>query len=348
MAVGALYAAYQPGMRQLMPEAFLRRRLLLEIVPLMCGLALFGVRPRHAAGIRAAALLVIFAAARAIEAGGIYPSCPGDSLSPSLPFLDVIPRGAPVRMLALGEMFVPNLATIYELEDVRGYESMKLNAFVATYPLWSKQQGAWYNRVDDLPPPFLSFLNVGYAIVPSGYPPPPGWRRRASDRNADLLRNRRYLPRAFTPAFVRFAATEESGSPCSGPSPISGSKASSIPDPGRAPALAPQRQGSGRDHGLPGAVHGARRQSPGGDDRRHLGPRLAGLEGGARRRRGGAALLQSRLPGARVRKGTHRLELRYRPDGYVLGAAASLLTLVVAVLALLVRRRPAAVGAVSA
>jgi uncharacterized membrane protein YfhO len=52
--------------------------------------------------------------------------------------------------------------------------------------------------------------------------------------------------------------------------------------------------------------------------------------------------------GFRVPKGVHRLELHYRPEGFVLGAAASLLTLAVSVLALLVRRRPsAAPGAVS-
>ncbi len=348
VAVGALYAVHQPGMRQLMPEAFLRRRLLLEIVPLMCGLLLFAVRPRRATGARIAALLVIFAAARGVEAGGIYPSCPGDAMSPSLPFLDIIPRGAPVRMLAMGEMFVPNLSTIYELEDVRGYESMKLNAFVATYPLWCAQQGAWYNRVDDLTRPFLSFLNVGYAIVPSGYPPPPGWRRRSRDRNADLLRNRRYLPRAFAPASVRFAATEGERLALLQSIDDFGQKGVVGPGSGAAPGLW-RPNGRARVE-----ITAYRSQSMVLDvDAREetiVGTSTPAWPGWKAELDGAAVAplaYNHAFLGFRVPKGAHRLELYYRPPGFVLGAAASLLTLVVAVLALLVRRRPAAAGAVS-
>src|SRR5262249_48621147 len=51
----------------------------------------------------------------------------------------------------------------------------------------------------DLEKPFLSFLNVRYAIVPPGYPAPSGWTRLAEEPGAALLENTRVLPRLFVP-----------------------------------------------------------------------------------------------------------------------------------------------------
>ena len=53
--------------------------------------------------------------------------------------------------------------------------------------------------------PFLSFLNVRYAIVPAGYRVPPGWHRLAGEPGVELLENERVLPRAFAPKAVYFA-----------------------------------------------------------------------------------------------------------------------------------------------
>jgi hypothetical protein len=102
-----------------------------------------------------------------------------------MPLFDAIQRDRPERVVGVGQMLLPNSSALYELEDVRGYESMTLRALYETYPLWCVPQAAWYNRVDDLEKPFLSFLNVRYAIVPRGYRVPPGgpgsrrFRRRA-------------------------------------------------------------------------------------------------------------------------------------------------------------------------
>src|SRR5262245_40474937 len=87
---------------------------------------------------------------------------------------------------------------MYELEDVRGYESLTLWPLVQTYPLWAAKN-VWFNRVDDLDRPFLSFLNVRWALAPSALPLPDGWSRRASGPGADLLENSSALPRAFVP-----------------------------------------------------------------------------------------------------------------------------------------------------
>jgi hypothetical protein len=65
-------------------------------------------------------------------------------------------------------------------------------------------QPVWFNRVDDLTRPFLSFLNVRYAITWDRDPPPDGWREAARQRGTLLLENTRVLPRVFLPRKVRF------------------------------------------------------------------------------------------------------------------------------------------------
>lgn len=59
------------------------------------------------------------------------------------------------------------------------------------------------NRVDDLTRPFLSLLNVRYAITWDRDPPPDGWREVARQRGSMLIENTRALPRAFVPRSVR-------------------------------------------------------------------------------------------------------------------------------------------------
>jgi len=100
-------------------------------------------------------------------------------------------------------MLLPNAASVYGLEDVRGYESMTLLPLLQTYPLWSRSLGAWFNAVEDLGRPFLSFLNVRWAIAPHDTPPPPGWVVRKRTAAGDLLENSRVLPRAFVPKLLR-------------------------------------------------------------------------------------------------------------------------------------------------
>jgi len=137
---------------------------------------------------------------RSIEDGGLYPALPRDTFYPRVPILSAIPHNA--RMTGLWFAFTPNNSALYELEDVRGYQAMTNRRLTETYPLWSKYQTAWFNRIDDLSRPFLSFLNVRYAIARSD--PPPGWILRAEDRGTRLLENTRVLPRAFIPRRVRY------------------------------------------------------------------------------------------------------------------------------------------------
>jgi hypothetical protein len=180
-------------------------RTLLELAPLVvAAVLLLLARGRRAAALPVA-LAGVLALGRVLEVGRLYPSFPEAMLAPRLPALDAVPRDEPVRIAAVGFRFIPNVSALYELEDVRGYESLTLRTYASTYPLWSVPQLGWFSRVDDLERPFLSFLNVGYAIAPEGAPPPRGWTLVARGRGGDVLRNERRLSRVFVPARLRTA-----------------------------------------------------------------------------------------------------------------------------------------------
>ena len=206
-AIAAIFGFRRNGLVELgMQPDFARARLFWELAPLLLGalvvtLLLSGRRP---ARVRLAApgLLGLLLFARVAEAGSVYPTHPVSGFYPPLPALDSVPRDAPYRFVGLGFFFVPNAGAMYGLEDVRGYESMTLRSLRQTYPLWCVDQGVWFNRVDDLTRPFLSFLNVRYALVSRGHAVPPGWRRIATGATADLLENPAALPRAFAPELV--------------------------------------------------------------------------------------------------------------------------------------------------
>jgi hypothetical protein len=100
-------------------------------------------------------------------------------------------------------VFRPNGAALYGLEDARGYESLVLDRFADTYPLWAKPQFASFNRVDDLASPFLSFLNARFAIAPPEASAPSGWQVRSRTRGMTIFENPRALSRLFAPRKLR-------------------------------------------------------------------------------------------------------------------------------------------------
>jgi hypothetical protein len=108
----------------------------------------------------------------------------------------------PFRITGHGNAFIPGTSALYALEDVRGYQAMTFRRYADTYPLWSIHQPVWFNRVDDLTRPFLSFLNVRYAITWDRDPPPSGWREVSRQKGSMLIENLRVLPRAFVPRHV--------------------------------------------------------------------------------------------------------------------------------------------------
>jgi hypothetical protein len=176
-------------------------RLLGELVPL----AAIAILPRRASVIAGALLIQ-----RTLEQGLLYPANERDIAYPQLPIL--APLGnvrEPFRITGRGMTLIPNTATLYGLEDVRGYEAMTFRPLAETYPLWCERIGPWFNRVDDLSRPFLSMMNVRFALTKPGDPIPDGWREVAVDRTARLIENQAVLPRAFIPKRVRLNTPDE-------------------------------------------------------------------------------------------------------------------------------------------
>jgi hypothetical protein len=151
-------------------------------------------------------ILVLITAQRWLAGYDIYPTLPAYAAYPPVPILRSLPRqtGQPYRIVGRAHALVPGTSALYELEDVRGYEAMTFSRYVATYEAWCTHQPVWFNRVDDLSKPFLSMINVRYAIASDNVPPPDGWRRVAVQRGAELLENTRVFPRAFMPSRVVF------------------------------------------------------------------------------------------------------------------------------------------------
>jgi membrane protein YfhO len=186
-----------------LPDSFVRTSLAWEVLPvaLLGAAALLFARRRRGMLL---SVLVLVAAQRAGEMFAVYPTLPAATLAPDLPQLAKLPAGGVWRIAAAGDVFRPNGAALYGLEDVRGYESLLLDRFADTFPLWSQPQAASFNRVDDLAKPFLSFLNVRFAIAPPAAAPPRGWREFSRGREMTIFENPKALPRAFAPRKIRF------------------------------------------------------------------------------------------------------------------------------------------------
>lgn len=188
-----------------MPPAYLRDRLLLQLLPLIAAaiwLLLGARRPNVRASL--VGVLLIAVAQRGFETAEVYPTLPSKAFYPELDLLRVIPRGTPNRIAAVGYSLIPDSSALYELEDVRGYEAMVLTRLAETYRLWCVEQPVWFNRVDEPTRPFLSFLNVRYFITGPFYVAPPGWKVLAASSAGKVLENPTVLPRVFVPGQVRY------------------------------------------------------------------------------------------------------------------------------------------------
>jgi hypothetical protein len=136
--------------------------------------------------------------------GGIDPTLPAGALAPPLAALRHVPRSAaPFRIVAKDDVFRPNAATLYGLEDVRGFEPFVLSELAETGPLWSQARDASHYGVVDLSKPFLSFWNARFAIAPPDEPIPPGWRQVTRQKGMAIFENPHALGRVFVPRRLR-------------------------------------------------------------------------------------------------------------------------------------------------
>lgn len=155
-AIGLLYAHALPNLDRI-PQADRGSLLAMQLVPIaILGLACLFPPGTVVARVLPAGLLVLLLLERRLEMGSFYPTTPASAFAPPLRVLDGIPRQLPYRMAALANLFLPNIAALYELEDVRGYEAMTFAPLTETFPLWCVPQPVWYNRIEDPAKPFLS------------------------------------------------------------------------------------------------------------------------------------------------------------------------------------------------
>jgi hypothetical protein len=189
--------------------AFLRSQAMMLIAgPLVVALIASTTRGRVACAL----MLLAIVGQRTIEVGDFYPTLPVKTFYPPIAVFEKLPKAAePFRIVGQENELIPNSATLYGLEDVRGYQALRLKRWIETVDIWSVQQGVWWNRVDDLSAPFLSLLNVRYALVPWTVksPPPDGWRKTADQPGTSLLENTRVLGRAFVPGSVRVGYSKD-------------------------------------------------------------------------------------------------------------------------------------------
>ena len=146
-------------------------------------------------------LLAAIVVQRFIVVGDTYRSFEQRAAYPPIPIFASVNKA--YRITGHGLAFVPGTSALYELEDVRGYQAMTFLRYRETYAVWSIHQPVWFNRVDDLTRPFLSFLNVRYAITWDRDPPPDGWREAARQPGTLLFENTRVMERVFVPRRAR-------------------------------------------------------------------------------------------------------------------------------------------------
>ncbi len=264
---------------------------------------------------------------RVVSDGGIYRAHEQKLAYPPIPILQAISRQPPTanrqpfRITGHGLAFIPGMSALYGLEDVRGYQAMTFRRTFETYPLWCVHQPVWFNRVDDLTRPFLSLLNVRYAITWDREAPPPGWREVARQRGSMLLENTRVLGRAFVPRSVRFghdALSEMAGEQDFG-------ARAWIEAP-----LPPQERANG-----PGRV--VTRNARHGYDLDVMMendgwvvvslPRWRGWRAYVDGRRVETRFANHAFLGVHVPRGTHRVRLVFLPTSFLIGGAISLATL---------------------
>jgi hypothetical protein len=171
----------------------------LFFLPLAALLLVMPIRPRWLL----AGIVALVAAQRLTSVSDTFSTYPAADAWPKLALLEPLRHvREPFRIVGVGTAFPPATNTFYGLEDVRGYEALTLFPFVQTWGLWNRPHGTWYHRVDDLTIPFLSFMNVRFAIQSGSLPVPPGWRVVSTGAGSALLENANVLDRIFIPERV--------------------------------------------------------------------------------------------------------------------------------------------------
>ena len=307
--------------------------------------------PRVAGGrLPAAALGVAVAAGLAVTTGAelLLAHLPAN---PPMPMRLAFPRPAPLARLAgqlggdriagLGRALLPNLASLYDMTDARVYNPMAPAAYLG---LLAPITAAWWGEMPELGDPgnpLYRRLGVGYLLTAPGERLPPPWRRLLADPSGWVYRRRDVWPRLY-------GAATAAGEPSPGSLRVTRFEEERI---------AARATGAGEPVVLAGSVYqdgGWRllvdgRPAPAPPSRRLLeAPLIAGVggdagdagDGGAAGDAGAAAAGVASRSSAGTAK--LRIDLLYRPRGFIAGMLAAALACSVAVAWLVpgLRRRP--------
>lgn len=175
------------------------------LIPLALFVTLVLIRINTAlSATRAASLFaMLLIGQRLLEHGSMIPTIPLGAFYPVPALVAVLPKSTePYRVVGTEMNLIPNTAAHYEVEDPRGFHGLTHGRLDQTLAVWSERVPVSGNVVHDLARPFLSFLNVRFAIDTLDKPIPAGWIERRRAGSARLLENLHALPRAFIPRDV--------------------------------------------------------------------------------------------------------------------------------------------------
>ncbi len=341
----ALAVLARPGLERLeMPRRYLNFRLLAQIVPLIAVAGLVLAARRLPRAFLCGGILALLLVQRGFEEWDLYPTYPNRAFYPPLAVFEKIPRSLPFRFAAVSFSFIPNIAALYELEDVRGYEAMTFRPLFDTYPLWSVSQPVWFNRIDDPAKPFLSFLNVRWVYAEPGFRPPAGWPILYQGPDGILLENPTALQRAFVPRELAYEPDPKSRLPLL--STISDFAARGVVGEKQpaGPAAGFWERNGEASVGIVSYLPQRIALWIEAKDPAFVATSMTAWPGWKLTVDGEKAPLVSynhAFLGFRVTRGRHTAVLRYMPDSFVAGSVISLGTLMIG-LALLLRRSRAA------
>nr|MCU0255815.1 YfhO family protein [Vicinamibacterales bacterium] len=100
------------------------------------------------------------------------------------------------RVLGMGGALVPNAATVYGLQDVRGYDGLSVARYADLLDVALRSEG-FLHVSEVIASPLIDLLNVKYVFSTPSRRPPEGWFTRVTEGEAALYVNNRVLPRAF-------------------------------------------------------------------------------------------------------------------------------------------------------
>ncbi|HKR65923.1 MAG TPA: YfhO family protein, partial [Thermoanaerobaculia bacterium] len=174
------------------------------------GLAALVVTLRVPMRFLAPALVALVIGQRVVSEGGVHHSFPTSVAYPKMQVLEPMRHvREPFRVVGQGFALIPGMSAFYGLEDPRGYEAMTFDPLFQTYSMWSVHQPFYFNRVDDITKPFVSMVNVRFAIAGVWLPVPYGWRLAAQQRHVILLENMNAFERAFVPRNVKLGMLDK-------------------------------------------------------------------------------------------------------------------------------------------